>query len=323
MRPLSSSSSSFIAPEPPASHGQPVFPDIQLHSPSSSETGEHAASKRNPDEEAVFVVNGSSRGIGLQFVKSLAEKTKGKIIACCRSPTAAHELNKVASKYSDQIHILPLDVESQPSIDALASTLAQKYQRVDALFNVAGILGDGKNMPGPERSLANIERDWMEKTLAVNVIGPTMLAKGLAPLMRTTGRRTVKMNVISDDNSESLEVALPTGRPPTVICNLSARVGSISDNQLGGWYSYRMSKSALNQATRTMALELKRQGTFIVALHPGTTNTDLSKPFQRNVKENRLFPVEFTVSQLLAVVDSMGNEHTGGFYDWSGTALPF
>ena len=222
IRTLSSSSSSFIAPEPPASRGQPVFPDIQLHSPSSSDTEEHAASKRNADEEAVFVVNGSSRGIGLQFVKSLAEKTKGKIIACCRSPTAAHELNKVASKYPERIEILPLDVESQPSIDMLASTLAQKYQRVDALFNVAGILGDGKGTPGPERSLANIERDWMEKTLAVNVIGPTMLAKGLAPLMRTTGRRTVKMNVISDDNSESLEVALPPGRPPTVIANLSA-----------------------------------------------------------------------------------------------------
>lgn len=188
-------------------------------------------------------------------------------------------------------------MEDQSSIDTLTAVIAQNYQRVDALFNVAGILGDGKTTPGPERSLANIERDWMEKTLAVNVVGPTMLTKALSPLMRTTGRRSVKMNKPSkqDDKTIQVDIALPAGRPPTVIANLSARVGSISDNQLGGWYTYRLSKAALNQVTRTMGLELKRQGTWIVALHPGTTDTELSKPFQGNVREGKLFPVEFTV----------------------------
>ena len=108
-----------------------------------------------------------------------------------------------------------------------------------------------------------------------------------------------------------------------MVANLSARVGSISDNGLGGWYSYRMSKSALNQATRTMAHELKRQSTWCIALHPGTTDTDLSKPFQKNVQEGRLFPVDFTVSQLLDVIDSMGEENSGGLYDWAGKAIPF
>jgi len=258
--------------------------------------------------------------------------TKGKIIACCRSPSTAHELKKIASKYpSERIQILPLDLEDQSSIDAFASTIARNHQRVDALFNVAGILGDGTTTPGPERSLANIERGWMEKTMAVNVIGPTMLTKALSPLMRTTGRRSVKMSVISEgsnsdedkNNNNQLDITLPSDRPPTVVVNLSARVGSISDNQLGGWYTYRISKAALNQSTRTLGLELKRQGTWIVALHPGTTDTDLSKPFQRNVREGRLFPVEFTVDKLLAVVESMGDQNTGGFYDWAGKALPF
>lgn len=160
----------------------------------------------------------------------------------------------------------------------------------------------------------------MEKTLAVNVVGPTMLAKALSPLMRTTGRRSVKMN---DSQNNLLDITLPTDRPPSVIVNLSARVGSISDNRLGGWYSYRIAKAALNQATRTMGLELKRQGTWIVALHPGTTDTDLSKPFQKNVKDGRLFPVEFTVGKLLDVVVNMTDENNGGFYDWAGKALPF
>ena len=164
----------------------------------------------------------------------------------------------------------------------------------------------------------------------MNVVGPTMLVKALTPLMRTKGRRKITINNNNDDVDESnndgrqqLEVIPPTDRPPTVVVNLSARVGSISDNQLGGWYTYRSSKSALNQMTRTMAHELKRQGSHIIALHPGTTNTDLSKQFQKNVQDRRLFPVEFTVEKLLDVVESVTEENNGGFYDWAGKALPF
>ena len=320
IRPLSSSlsSSSFEAPEPPSSQGQAVFPNIQFDHSSEDNL---PSIKRNNDPEAVYVINGSSRGIGLQFVKSLLERTKGKVVACCRTPTTATELNNVAANYPDRVVILPLDVEDQISIDTLASTIATEYQRVDALFNVAGILGDGgKTTPGPERAIANVERDWLEKTLAVNTIGPIMLSKALSPLMRTTGRRSIKF---TDQENNQLDIPLPKDRSTTIIVNLSARVGSISDNQLGGWYSYRLSKSALNQATRTMALELRRQGTFCLALHPGTTQTDLSAPFQKNVQEGRLFPVDFTVDKLLGVVDSCTVENNGGFYDWAGKALPF
>ncbi|KAL7553514.1 hypothetical protein ACHAWF_017586 [Thalassiosira exigua] len=254
------------------------------------------------------------------FSSKVLKQMQGKIIACCRSPSEAQELNEIASRHPGKVQILPLDVEDQSSIDALSVTIARDHRRVDGLFNVAGILGDGRSTPGPERSLAGIERDWMEKTLAVNVVGPTMLTKALAPLMRTSGRRAVK---VDGGGGTTVDVELPGGRPPAVVVNLSARVGSISDNQLGGWYTYRLSKAALNQATRTMGLELKRQGTWIVALHPGTTDTDLSRPFQRNVKKGRLFPVDFTVDKLLSVVESMGDRNTGGFYDWAGKALPF
>ena len=88
-------------------------------------------------------------------------------------------------------------------------------------------------------------------------------------------------------------------------------------------YKYRMSKSALNQATRTLANELKRQSVWCIALHPGTTDTDLSKPFQKNVQEGRLFPVEFTVDSLMNVIDSMEEHNSGGLYDWAGKAIPF
>lgn len=204
------------------------------------------------------------------------------------------------------MHVVQLDLEDQDSIEGVSSYIRENFNRVDVLLNVAGILGDAKSTPGPERSIAKLDREWVEKTMAINVIGPVMLCKELSPLMKTKkgGKKGEE-------------------RPVSVIASLSARVGSISDNELGGWYSYRFSKAALNQATRTMAHELKRQGTWTVALHPGTTDTDLSKPFQGNVQEGRLFPVDFTVGQLLDCIDSMTVEHSGGLFDWAGKAISF
>lgn len=195
-----------------------------------------------------------------------------------------------------------MDLEEQKSLELAASFVKKKFNRVDMLLNVAGLLGDGVTTNGPERSMSKLDRNWVEKTMAINVIGPMMLNKEISPLMKTKRKE---------------------GRPTSVIASLSARVGSISDNELGGWYSYRFSKAALNQATRTMSHELKRQGTWAISLHPGTTDTDLSKPFQKNVAEGRLFPVDFTVKQLLNVLESMGAEHSGGLYDWAGKAIPF
>lgn len=105
-----------------------VFPDIKF------ESNTDISSKRNEDSDAIFVVNGSSRGIGLQFVISLLDRTKGKVIACCRSPSTTTELNKIATEYPDRIQILPLDVEDQSSIDTLAATIAEKYLRVDGML---------------------------------------------------------------------------------------------------------------------------------------------------------------------------------------------
>ncbi len=197
-------------------------------------------------------------------------------------------------------------MEDQDSIEALAGSLQKSHNRIDALYNVAGILGDGSTTPGPERSLRGMDREWTMKSFNVNYLGPMFLIQACAPMMMKK-KKTRKA----------------AGGGKSVIANLSARVGSISDNGLGGWISYRSSKAALNQATRTAAYELKRQGTYAITLHPGTTNTDLSKPFQANVREDRLFPVEFTAGRMVDAADACGEEHTGGFYDWSGKALPF
>eukprot|EP00977_Amphora_coffeiformis_P021345 scaffold9208_cov154-Amphora_coffeaeformis.AAC.4 len=269
--------------------------------------------KRNQDPEAVFVVTGASRGIGLQFVKALTTKTQGKIVACCRKPEQATQLNEFIGTLPNpsRVEVIPLDLEEQSSIEAFGTRVRNTYNRVDILLNVAGLLGDSKTTPGPERSLARVDRKWFETSLAINLIGPVMVTQELVPLLGQR-RRPRKDN---DDGTKD--------RPAAVVANLSARVGSISDNRIGGWYSYRISKAGLNQATRTMALELGRQSVWCVALHPGTTDTDLSKPFQANVKKESLFPVDFTVNQLLSVIDSVHAEHSGGLYDWAGKSVSF
>jgi NAD(P)-dependent dehydrogenase (short-subunit alcohol dehydrogenase family) len=248
-------------------------------------------------------------------------------VACCRTPELATDLQDLVRSLvptsKHRIQIVPLDLEQQSSIEHAGTAIRGRFERVDLLLNVAGILGDGTTTPGPERTLSKMDRSWLEQTMAVNLIGPVMLSKELLPLILQQPPRRGRNKNLSEVDTNTFDAHLPVQRPRAVVANLSARVGSISDNGLGGWYSYRMSKAALNQATRTMALEFKRYGAWTVALHPGTTDTKLSQPFHKNVKEGSLFPVDFTVTQLLNLIDSLQEENSGGFYDWSGRAISF
>ena len=335
----SSSSAHFEAPEPPSFTGQPTYPNIDMHKFNLNDNNNNNnddiiernnhSYKRNSDPNAIYVITGASRGIGLQMVKTLSKRVQGTIIACCRDPTNAtllqsfindHHHDNKNNNLTSNIVIHPLDLENQSSINTLKTFIEEKYNnRVDILLNVAGLLGDGGiTTPGPERSIKYLDREWVEKVMAVNFLGPLFLSQALSPMMMM--KRNTRNSKSRDPKNTSM---VERQSNISIIVNLSARVGSISDNGLGGWISYRSSKSALNQATKTMSLELKRHGIWTIALHPGTTDTDLSKPFQRNVKDGRLFPVEFTVDRLLNVIDCMEEEHSGGFYDWSGTALPF
>ena len=106
-----------------------------------------------------------------------------------------------------------------------------------------------------------------------------------------------------------------------IVGNLSARVGSISDNRLGGWWSYRMSKAALNMATVNMALELRRKEAYAVALHPGTTDTDLSVPFQANVKPEKLFTTEYSTGAMLDVLEGLTVDDSGAFFAFDGARI--
>lgn len=189
-----------------------------------------------------------------------------------------------------------IDLTDETSIAAAAARVAAGP--APALIVVAtGLLHDGDH--GPEKALGDIDPAWMARNFAVNTIGPALIAKHFLPLMPRTGA--------------------------PVFAAMSARVGSIGDNRLGGWYGYRASKAALNQVIRTASIEAKRRNdrSIVVALHPGTVDTALSKPFQANVVQGRLFDAERAALQLLDVIEGLKPGDSGKFLAWDGSEIPF
>jgi NAD(P)-dependent dehydrogenase (short-subunit alcohol dehydrogenase family) len=191
-----------------------------------------------------YVISGCSRGIGLEFTRQLLHRSQGSVIGLSRQKNSP-ALNELKTTFGERIHFVEVDLENQDSIDAAGTAVAAITGQVKLLINTAGILGDSKTTPGPERTITQIDRDWLQKTLDVNLIGHVMMTKALTPLLKQKKKDTTDK---ADEASSG----------PSKIVNLSARVGSIGDNSLGGWYSYRMSKAGLNMFTKTCSIELKR-----------------------------------------------------------------
>lgn len=185
-----------------------------------------------------------------------------------------------------------LDLENEASIAAAAASLAGAPTLV---IVATGLLhGDDR---GPEKSMAALDAAWLARQFAVNAIGPALVAKHFLPRMPKAGR--------------------------CVFAALSARVGSIADNKLGGWYGYRAAKAALNQLVRTLAIEERRRNdrSIVVGLHPGTVDTTLSKPFQAQVRTDQLFAPDRAAVQLLDVIDGLKAPDSGKLFAWDGAEI--
>ena len=242
---------------------------------------------------STVLIQGASRGIGLGLVKALVDDDAGfRVIATCREPENAESLKALNC---DRLSIRPLDVTASGAIEALARDLHAERARLALVINVAGVLhGDDFS---PEKKLEDLNAEALAKVFAVNTYGPALLLKALRPLMAREGK--------------------------AVFAAISARVGSIGDNRLGGWYAYRASKAALNQVIRTAGIEFARRNknAIVAALHPGTTDTGLSEPFQANVPADNLFSVERTCGYLLDVIEGLSTEDSGGFFAWDGQQI--
>lgn len=186
----------------------------------------------------------------------------------------------------------PIDYDDEATVAAAANTLRDSTPW-HLLIVATGMLHSSD--VAPEKRLADLAYTSLEAVFRINVYGPALVLRHFAPLL---------------DPAKS------------VLAVLSAKVGSIGDNRLGGWYAYRASKAALNMVLKTAAIELRRThpGTTLVALHPGTVASALSRPF-RGDTIGRLPAV--AAAQMLAVLDTLGPDDTGSFVAWDGTCLPW
>lgn len=259
----------------------------------------------------VAFIQGASRGLGLAFCKHiLKNKTPAVVIATCRNPNGAAELREITAQHPGRVTLLGLDVNREEDIRAAADVVKKDFGRLDLLVNSSALLHpSGKG----ETSLRDVSAQGIISTLTTNTVGPLVMAKYFAPLLQKGGGGFGHQ---PEDKAK---------QHSGIIVNITAKVGSIGDNGLGGWYSYRMSKAALNMATRNLSIELgrSRPKVLCVSLHPGTLNTDLSRPYHKNVPKDKLFSTEHSVNCLMSIIDTLDINRTGKAYNWDGAELPW
>lgn len=246
------------------------------------------------------ILVGTSGGIGTAL---LAEATKG--VAANTGGASGHVFainrQKQSSRSAD-VTSLTADALNEEqlveTVEAINGNLKQnQFAPIRLILVAVGALHTSQGM-GPEKSLRSITAHSMQEIFAANAVAPALTAKHFLPLLPKSGR--------------------------TIFAALSARVGSISDNQLGGWYSYRASKSALNQILKTTSIELSRTrpDAICVGLHPGTVDTKLSKKFQANVPDGKLFSAEQSAGYLVQTLSKLTTENSGQVIAWDGTPVP-
>ena len=245
------------------------------------------------------LVMGASGGIGLAMAEQLSAMKDMKTLVLCATHATAFSALKTLGEtcHARGIHamIIDVDVSDESSLANLAASLKESVPAMDLVVNTAGLL-HGPDL-APEKSITQISASAMQRIFAVNAFGPILLAQALWPWLRA--------------------------KKPVVFASLSARVGSISDNRLGGWYGYRAAKAAQNQFLKTMAIELARlnPSSIVLALHPGTTDTALSRPFQAGVAAEKLFTTEFVATRLLQLIADATPADSGSFVAWDGQTI--
>ena len=243
-------------------------------------------------------IQGAGRGIGLAFAKhalTSRQDDNWHMFLTARSPKDSEGYKELPP--SANITWIAMDYLEPDSITKAGIAVAEKVDQLDRVISVAGVLRDPK--VSPEKRIADLDSAAMLYAYQINAMGPVLLGKALWPLIK--------------------------GEHPTIFASLSARVGSISDNRLGGWYAYRASKAAQNQLLRTMSIELGRYNPHacVATLHPGTVDTALSKPFQAHVPADKLFTAAHSAECLWRVMDGLGAGDSCGFFAYDVSPIDY
>jgi len=230
------------------------------------------------------LIAGSSGAIGGEFVKFYSDDLNVEKIV-----TLSRKKNDSGNKKTQSIEIDYSKEEAFKNLDQIS-----QLESVSTIIIATGVLHKDKTKP--EKSIDNINFESLKDVFQVNVFGPILLVKKLLPLIK---------------RSQGVKIVF-----------LTARVGSISDNELGGWYSYRSSKSALNMMIKNLSIELKRANKeiIVIGIHPGTVKSHLSEPFLRNVKHNIFTPRE-SVELMGKVISKISQKDSGKCFDFLGKVI--
>ncbi len=240
------------------------------------------------------LIIGASSNIGKAIAKQIIAEDSANLILISRS-FADDDQPEYKANSSNVTKIKLKDYQPQ-SIDQAISQLSKDNQApITQVFVCNGVLHNSTITP--EKRLEDFNAESFIDVISSNTLTPMLWIQKLTPVL--------------------------TGKSPCTFVLFSARVGSISDNRLGGWYSYRASKAALNMMVKTAAIELARRAKNIklIAFHPGTTDTPLSKPFQKNVPESKLFSAAFVAKQLLEIVEKTPHDQMASYLDWQGEKI--
>lgn len=243
------------------------------------------------------LITGCNRGLGLGLVQQLVQRpTPPKhLIATCRNPQQAEALTSIAAQHKN-LHVLQIDVKDFNSYDNFAKQVQSivKDDGINVLFNSAGI--------STKFTRVNlVKADQMTDNFITNTLAPLMLTKALLPELKKASQQNA---------------SAPAGSQRAVIINMSSVLGSIAQNNQGGFYPYRASKSALNAVTRSLSVDLKDDGVVVVSLHPGWVQTDMGG-------KGAPLTVEQSTQAMLKFVEGLSAKHSGGFYQYDGKELPW
>lgn len=239
--------------------------------------------------KSVLIIGGSSQ-IGLAIAKECS--AAGAVVSVISRQAAS---SKTAAPETAPFYWYQDAEQSEQSCQQQVNLALE--QQPDTIFICNGVLHDAAAMP--EKNLLQLNSQLLEKRFHTNVTVPALYLQALYRYL--TKQQNIKVLI------------------------LSAKVGSITDNKLGGWYSYRMTKAALNMLVKNLSIEVGRvnKSASLVTLHPGTTATPLSEPFQKNVPEGQLQTPQQTAQRLLKVSESLKPEQTGQLLNWDATQIPF
>lgn len=226
------------------------------------------------------LITGANRGIGLEFVRQLAGDG-WRVHAGCRQPDKARKLKAVEADAGGEVNLFRLDVTDGLQVARVARELAD--EPVDLLLNNAALAG-------PRRGFGDIAYDDWLQVFNVNTLAPMRMVETFAGHVAKSERK--------------------------VLANVSSRMGSITQTDHGGAYTYRSSKAALNMVTKVLSVDLRERGVCVVSLHPGWVKTDMGGA-------NAMITPEESVTGLRKVIDGLTPEDTGSFYSYDGSTIPW